>query len=102
MALRRWIKRLERAARGGDHSFELKDGTRYYYDYAEVGLELYIYACDAAPDAEEPLFIQKVRQAKDPAKALEPFQPRREEDAWLDFSSLILEILEEDGPRDAA
>ncbi len=32
MALRGWLKRLEHAARDDLESFELLDGSRYYFD----------------------------------------------------------------------
>jgi hypothetical protein len=32
MALRNWLRRLERDARGDLESFELLDGSTYFYD----------------------------------------------------------------------
>ncbi len=34
MGLKRWMRRIERAAQGEVESFELRDGSRYYYDPA--------------------------------------------------------------------
>jgi len=94
MGLRDWLKRIERDAREGYLSFQLRDGSTYHYDPREVGLALFVYGCDLDPDTEEPEFVSKVKQARDPIKALEPFRPRNEQDAWFDPIVLIEDIPE--------
>jgi hypothetical protein len=44
--LRSWIKRLEHAAQGGLASFELVDGSRYYYDRLEAAKETFLHGMD--------------------------------------------------------
>jgi hypothetical protein len=74
MGLRGWIKRLERDARGDLASFELWDGSRYYYDPMSPELYLFCYDClGANPPGwpEPPEVLVKVCEARDPAAALE-------------------------------
>jgi hypothetical protein len=44
--LRGWIKRMEKAARGNLASFELLDGSYYYYDPIEAAKELFLFGID--------------------------------------------------------
>lgn len=44
--VRSWIKRLERSAREGLESFELLDGSIYFFDRLETSKELFVHACD--------------------------------------------------------
>ena len=44
--MRSWIRRLERDARGHLESFELLDGSTYYYDRMETYKELFMHAYD--------------------------------------------------------
>ena len=60
--------------REGDHSFRLRDGRSYRYDPAEAALEMFIFACNPDPDAEEPEFVRKVKQARDPEAVLARFR----------------------------
>jgi hypothetical protein len=73
--LRGWIKRMEKAARGSLASFELLDGSRYYFDPISADLFLHWYDCIRAGSAHNwppaPEIIQKVCEAKDPEVALE-------------------------------
>jgi hypothetical protein len=46
MGLRSWLKRLERGAREDLGSFELLDGSTYYYDRMETYKELFMHAYD--------------------------------------------------------
>jgi hypothetical protein len=75
MGLRRRLKRLERAARGNLASFELLDGTRFYYNPQTLELFSHWYDCLTAgnPDKwpEPPEAVRKVTKAKDPRAALE-------------------------------
>ena len=48
MSIRRsTIRRLQEALRGNLASFELLDGTRYYYDPQELHKQLFLFAFDA-------------------------------------------------------
>jgi hypothetical protein len=73
--LRSWIKRLEHAARGNLASFELLDGSSYYFDPGSWSLFLHWYECITAGSAhnwpEPPEVMRKVCEAKDPQLALE-------------------------------
>jgi hypothetical protein len=74
MGLRGWIKRVEHAARGNLASFELLDGSRYYFDPASWELFMHWYECMTAGSAhnwpEAPEVIRKLCEAKDPQAAL--------------------------------
>jgi hypothetical protein len=75
MPLRNWIKRLERDARGELESFELLDGSRYYFDPASADLFMHWCACIRAGSAhnwpEPPEIAQKLTEAKDVERAIE-------------------------------
>ncbi len=75
MGLRSRLRRLERAARGTLVSFELLDGSRFYYDTQTFELFLHWRKClDAGnPDKwpEPPEAVRKVTEARDPEAALE-------------------------------
>jgi len=73
MALRNWLKKMERVARGDLPSFELLDGSRYYY--APSG-ELYIFCYDSVGKnpsdwPEPPEVLLKMCEARDPGAAFE-------------------------------
>jgi hypothetical protein len=74
MALRNWLRKLERDARKGHSSFVLKDGNVFRYDHNLAGLEMMVYMWDKCPDTEPPEIVTKVLQAKDPRAVLEPFK----------------------------
>jgi hypothetical protein len=73
--LRSWIKRLERDARGNLASFELLDGSRYYFDPTSAVLFLHWCQCIRAGSAhnwpEPPEVMRKMCEAKDVSRALE-------------------------------
>jgi hypothetical protein len=73
--LRSWIKRLEHAARGNLASFELLDGSRYYFDPLSWDLFMHWSECIHAGSAHNwppaPEIIRKVCEAKDVERALE-------------------------------
>jgi hypothetical protein len=75
MGLRARLERLERAARGTLVSFELLDGSRFYYNPQTLELFLHWMECLKAgnPDKwpEPPEAVRKVTEAKDPEAALE-------------------------------
>lgn len=75
MGLKGWLKKLERAARDELVSFELRDGSRYYYDPATPDLFMHWYDCACAGNPpgwpEPPEIVRKLREAKDVRAALE-------------------------------
>jgi len=91
MALRSWIKRLERGAAENLDSFELTDGSSYYYDRLETYKELFLHACEvhlgeAWP--EPPEIYRKMCEAKDPAVVLERFTPEHPQSAFVNPAEL--------------
>jgi hypothetical protein len=86
--VRSWIKRLEREARGEVESFELRDGSRYWYDPLEVAKGLFLHSIDCGRAdtledwPESPEVYLKICEAKDPAGVLERFVPSDKE-AWF-------------------
>jgi hypothetical protein len=73
--VRRWLARLEQAARGELESFELLDGSRYYHNPQSPELFLHGTECLTAGNPgkwpEPPESVRKVTEAKDPRAALE-------------------------------
>jgi hypothetical protein len=92
--MRSWIRRLERAASEDLESFELLDGSIYYYDRLETYWELFLHACDVQlGDAhkwpEPPEVYRKMCEAKDPAAVLERFKPENPRSAFIDPAALF-------------
>ena len=87
MGLRRRLKKIEHAARGNLTSFELLDGTRYYYNPQTFVLFSHWMACTKAgnPDTwpEPPEAVRAVAEAKDPEAALESISGGAAE--WLPY-----------------
>jgi hypothetical protein len=80
MGLKGWLKRIERDAREGCDSFELLDGSTYYYDPVETSKELFLHAYDVELGEgdkwpEPPEICRKMCEAKDPGAVLERFRP---------------------------
>jgi hypothetical protein len=93
MGLRGWIKRLERGASEDLESFELLDGTTYYYDRLETYKELFLHAYyvqlgegDKWP--EPPEVYRKMCEAKDPRAVLERFVPDDPQGAFVNPADL--------------
>jgi hypothetical protein len=86
MGLRSRLERLEHAVRGTLVSFELLDGTRYYYNPQTMELFLHWNKCLGAgnPDKwpEAPEAVRKVTEAIDPEAALERISGGAE---WLPY-----------------
>ena len=88
MSLRSWLRRVERAAHGEVESFELRDGSRYWFDPLEVAKELFLHSldCGRVGSLEEwpelPEVYLKMCEAKDPKAVLERFVPSDKE-AWF-------------------
>jgi hypothetical protein len=91
--MRSWIRRLERAASEDLESFELLDGSTYYYDRLETYKELFLHACDVLlGDAdkwpEPPEVFRKICEARDPAEVLERLKPEDPERAFVDVTEI--------------
>ena len=73
--IRSWVKKIEQAARGNLASFELQDGSRYFYDPTSSVLFMHWYECCGKDTAHHwpppPEIIRKLCEAKDPERALE-------------------------------
>jgi hypothetical protein len=90
--IRGWLKRLERTSREDLASFELLDGSRYYFDPASPNLYLFWLACiktSADRWPEPPQVMRKLTQAKDVERAIELV---RGEGSW-DFLVYDIEVL---------
>jgi hypothetical protein len=74
MGLRSWLRKLERVSREELASFELLDGSLYFYDPATPELFMHWYDCIGAgnPDSwpAPPEVVRKLTEAKDPRAAL--------------------------------
>ena len=81
MGLRGWVKRLERGARSNLASFQLEDGSRFYYDPASG--ERFLHSMDClraqgegkATFPEPPESVRALLKAKDRAAALSQLYP---------------------------
>jgi len=74
-------------------SFELLDGSTYYYDRLETYKELFMHAYDvqlgdADKWAEPPEVYRKMCEARDPAAVLERFRPEDPERAFVDVTQI--------------
>jgi hypothetical protein len=91
--IRGWVKRLERASREDFASFELLDGSRYYFDPASAELFLHWYECIRSGSAhhwpQAPEVLRKLTEAKDVERATELV---RGEGSW-DFLVYDIEVL---------
>jgi hypothetical protein len=93
-------------------SFPLAAGGRYYYDYDVIGGQVWAYALGfmirskyGFEVGEEPEILQKIRQAKDPIAAIEPFRPDDPDRALVDPLLLLQEPSHEsdvEAPESAA
>jgi hypothetical protein len=86
--LRTLLKNLKRDARGELESFELEDGSTYYYDRLETYRELFLHACDVQlGDAdkwpEPPEIYRMLCKAKGPAAVLERLRPENSQGAFV-------------------
>jgi hypothetical protein len=78
MGVRDKVRRLQKAAEGELASFELLDGSRFYYD--PTSPELFLHFCNCATEGsahnwpEPPEVVRKLCEAKDVERALEKAQ----------------------------
>jgi hypothetical protein len=78
--LRSLLRSLRREAREDLDSFELLDGSTYYYDPLETGKVMFMYAYDvqlgeAEKWPEPPEVYRKICEARDPAAVLKRLAP---------------------------
>jgi len=87
---RRLIKRLECDVRGDLDSFELLDGSRYYFDPLRTFEELFLcaYGLQLGQVGEPPELYRKLCEAKDPAAVLERLAPENPQHAFVNPSEL--------------
>jgi hypothetical protein len=78
MALRDRLRRLEKTMRGRLSSFELADGTHYYFEPEKVWSELFLHGSDcleadykSEPRPDPPPILKAVARAKDRRSAIE-------------------------------
>jgi hypothetical protein len=93
MGLRGKLRHLERAASEDLASFELLDGSTYYYDRMETYKELFMHACDVQlGDAdkwpEPPEVYRKMCEARNPAEVLQQFKLEDPERAFVNLTEL--------------
>jgi hypothetical protein len=93
MALRSWLKKLEK--RAGHSSFVLSDGTIHRYDFDEAAGDLFVFcveSCTADDPAslEAPPILQAIQGARDPAEAMEPFRPQNRSGAGAFLDPILL------------
>jgi hypothetical protein len=90
VGLRGWIKRLEHQAWGNLESFELIDGSRYYYDPTATNKELFLHAVDMylGRTRRIPEIYHAICRARDPVAALATIAPENPEKAFVDPASL--------------
>lgn len=93
MGLRNRIKRLERDTSEDLASFELLDGSTYYFDRLETYKELFLHAYDVQlGDAdkwpEPPEIYRNMCEARCPAAILERLKPEYPERAFVNLAEL--------------
>jgi hypothetical protein len=94
------IRRLERV--GKLHSFTLRSGGRYYYDPDRAGDQLWAHCIGLLrvkydhEMPEEPEILQKIRQAENPQRAMQPFRPDDPSKALVDPILLLQDSSESD------
>ena len=83
MGIRDRLRRLQRAAQVQLEYIELEDGTRYWYDPAEVGTEVFMHGVDSLqadfagePRPDPPEILQAITRAKDRRGAVERLYPQ--------------------------
>jgi hypothetical protein len=81
LALKNFIKRLERAVRGDYENFELTDGTMFYFNPKDGELFGHTAAClragyEGKPYPEPPTTLQALTKARDRAAAADKVATR--------------------------
>jgi len=79
MPLRSWVRRLEKRSKEGLESFELTDGSTYYYDPNEayVGFILFCYDLGSGSSPEIPEVFRRLEKAADIPAALDGLRSDR-------------------------
>jgi hypothetical protein len=90
--LRSWVRSLERRSKRGLESFELLDGSRFYYDPARAYKDLFVYSYDAIlgnPWPQPPEILRRLTEAADIQRALKQLEPERPEASLVCVSELF-------------
>ena len=84
MGPRRRLRRLEKAMQGKLGNFELREGSRYWFDPSKTYMELFLHASNSLradykgePRPDPPEILRALAGAKDRKAALERFYPAR-------------------------
>jgi hypothetical protein len=100
VGIRDRLRRLQRAAQVQLEYIELEDGTRYWYDPAEVGTEVFMHGVDSLqadfagePRPGPPEIMVAIARARDRRTALEAVF----EEPWKAFIAFDLCVLIERG-----
>jgi hypothetical protein len=92
MGLRGRLKRLESTARDELASFELRDGSRYYYDPTSAVLFSHWFACAGAGNPSNwpspPEIVRRLTEARDVRAALE--EVMGDGDDYLTYDAEVL------------
>jgi hypothetical protein len=89
---RGWLRKLEHVASEEMESFELEDGSTYFYDRVEAFGELYVFGYDTelGNDPDLPEIWTKITQARDPELVLRRFRATEPTKAFIDFEKLYI------------
>jgi len=115
MGLKRAVQKLEEAVQGNKKSFELADGTRYYYDPVEIFSTTFQYFMNVLradharlPRPEAPEIVQAMARAKNRRRVFRQVMQgfsfmayevmAYEEEALVERGELIPKRLTTEGP----
>jgi hypothetical protein len=90
--LRSWVRSLERRSKRGLESFELLDGSRFYYDPARAYKDLFVYSYDALlgnPWPRPPEILRRLTEAADIRAALKQLEPANAEVVLVSVGELF-------------
>jgi hypothetical protein len=92
VGVRGTLRRLERNASEDLESFELLDGTTYYYNHLNSYKVLFLHACDLQLGRgewpEPPEVYRKICEARDLTEVLERFKPENPQSAFVNLAEL--------------
>jgi hypothetical protein len=97
MGLREGLRRVERAAQGQLEGFRTKDGRLFVYDPQQVGMAMFLYACELirdpynedAPEPEEPACLEEIRNAADPEEVVRRFEGPDPSKQFVDVRAMV-------------
>jgi hypothetical protein len=105
LALRSWVRRLEKQSRGGHERFLMNDGTIHYYDPNKAAIDLFVHCVHLMTNPEEreelpePEILIAIRRARDPVAVLSRFRTDDPKRGFVDPLVLLKDLPEshEDG-----